>query len=255
MALLGLVAAASAAAEQPPAPDLIVHHGKIVTVDPDFRIVEAMAVRGDRILAVGENAKMLELAGPQTRQIDLGGKTVLPGLIDSHLHIVSDPPCTNSTTRCPRWKRSPTCCGSSGSGRPSVRPGEWIELSQVFITRLREQRYPTRAELDEAAPHNPAVFSTGPDAVLNSMALKLCGIDKTFRITDGQPGRIERDEASGEPTGVLRRCSRLLKYRSAGKNPTAEDQVRRVKQLLAAYNEVGPDECHGPRHVRCARSR
>ncbi len=237
MALLGLVATA-AAAEKPPAADLIVHHGKIVTVDPDFRIVEAMAVAGDRIVAVGESAKMLELTGPKTQQLNLGGKTVLPGLIDSHLHIVSsamyefdhEVPPMETIADVLRFFRQRAAV---------VRPGEWIDLSQVFITRLREQRYPTRAELDEAAPRNPVVFATGPDAVLNSMALKLCGIDKTFRITDGQPGRIERDEASGEPTGVLRRCGRLLKYRSAGKTPTREDQVRRVKRLLAAYNEAG----------------
>ena len=240
LALLGFFATASAAAEQPPAPaaDLIVHHGKIVTVDRDFRIVEAMAVRGDRILAVGKSAKVLELAGPKTQQIDLGGKTVLPGLIDSHLHIVlgamyefdHEVPPMETIADVLRFFRQRAS---------AVRPGEWIDLQQVFITRLREQRYPTRAELDEAAPHNPAVFSTGPDAVLNSMALKLCHIDKNFRISDGQPGLIERDEATGEPTGILRRRGRLLKYRPAGKTPTLEDRVRRVKQLLAAYNEVG----------------
>jgi hypothetical protein len=135
MALLGFVAAASAAAEssQPPAADLIVYHGKIVTVDSDFRIVEAMAVGDDRILAVGESAKVLALAGPKTRQIDLGGKTVLPGLIDSHLHIVEsamyefdhEVPTMETIADVLRFFRQ----------RASVvQPGEWIALQQVFIT-------------------------------------------------------------------------------------------------------------------------
>jgi hypothetical protein len=239
-ALLGIVAASAVTASEPPVPaaDLILRHGKIVTVDPDFHVVEAMAVRGDRILAVGTSAKVLALAGPNTRQIDLGGKTVLPGLIDSHLHIVSaamyefdhDVPAMETIADVLRFFRQRAA---------AARPGQWIDLRQVFITRLRERRYPTRAELDEAAPHNPVAFRTGPDAVLNSMALKLCGIDKALRITDGQPGRIEHDEATGEPTGVLRQCERLLKYHTAEKTATLPEQVLRVKKLLAAYNEVG----------------
>ena len=89
--------------------------------------------------------------------------------------------------------------------------GEWIVVQQVFITRLREQRYPTRQELDKAAPKNPTVFRTGPDASLNSLAMKLSGIDKNFRVTDGGPGHIEKDPKTGEPTGILRSCNRYIK--------------------------------------------
>ena len=81
------IAAGSAFGQTTSQPDLIFHHGKIVTVDPQFRIVEAMAVRGDRIVAVGRNERdRTSLAGPTPRQVDLEGKTVLPGLIDSHAH-------------------------------------------------------------------------------------------------------------------------------------------------------------------------
>jgi len=111
-------------------------------------------------------------------------------------------------------------------------------LSQVFITRLKEQRYPTRAELDEAAPRNPVVFRTGPDASLNSLALKLSGIDRNFEITDGKPGRIEKD-STGEPTGILRSCARFIKYVDPGKKPSLDDRLARLKQLLADYNSVG----------------
>ena len=78
-------------------------------------------------------------------------------------------------------------------GRTKVlKEGQWIVLQQVFITRLREQRYPTRAELDRVAPHHPAVFRTGPDASVNSLALELSGIHKNFKVTDGGTGFIAR---------------------------------------------------------------
>src|SRR3989442_10159272 len=88
---------------------------------------------------------------------------------------------------------------------------QWIQVRQVFITRLREQRYPTREELDRVAPKNPVIFSTGPDASLNSLALERSGIDKDFRVTDSGPGFVERDPQTGEPTGILRGLTRYVK--------------------------------------------
>jgi hypothetical protein len=135
--------------------DVILHHGKIVTVDTGFRIVSAMALRGDRIVAV------MKLAGPKTRRVDLQGKTVLPGLIDSHTHSVAASmyefdhpvPDMESVADVLKYIRS----------RAAVtKEGDWITLSQVFITRLRDQRFPTRAELDQAAPRNPVYFGAGP---------------------------------------------------------------------------------------------
>ncbi|MCX6636393.1 MAG: amidohydrolase, partial [Acidobacteria bacterium] len=217
--------------------DVILHHGKIVTVDAGFRIVSAMALRGDRIVAAGDDAAVMKLAGPKTRRVDLEGKTVLPGLIDSHTHSAAASmyefdhpvPDMESVADVLKYIRS----------RAAVtKEGDWITLSQVFITRLRDQRFPTRAELDQAAPRNPVYFGTGPDASVNSLALKLSGIDKNFRIPDGQLGRIERD-ASGEPTGILRSCGRLIKSQSGDRRATDEDRRQRIKMLLADYNSVG----------------
>src|SRR5271157_413711 len=191
-------------------PDLIVYHGKIVTVDANFKVVEAMAIKGDRIVAVGSNDEILALAGPETRRIDLQGKTVLPGLIDSHLHAVASAmyefdhhvPETETIADVLRYLR----------GRAALlQAGQWVTLSQVFITRLKDQRYPTRQELDQVAPKNPVAFSTGPDAVLNTLALKLNGIDKSYQVPEGVPCRVERDARTGEPTGILRNCQKLLK--------------------------------------------
>ena len=233
--LLALVVATGLQREPPPSH--VFHHGKIVTVDPQFRTVEAMAIRGGHILAVGSNADIVKLAGSSTEQIDLGGKTVLPGLIDSHVHAPAASmyefeqpvPDMESIEDVLAYLR-----GRAGK----TEPGHWITLSQVFITRLREQRYPTRAELDHVAPRHPVAFRTGPDASLNSMALSLSGIDAKFQVPAGQPCRVERDPG-GNPTGILRNCGRYIRSGSSGPSPSQADRLTRLRQLLADYNSVG----------------
>ncbi len=237
--LLVLIASAAAMACRHAAqPDLIAHHGKIATVDANFKVLEAMAIKGDRIVAVGSNDEILALVGPETRQIDLQGKTVLPGLIDSHLHAVMsamyefDHPVPDMETIADvlQYLRGRAA---------SLQAGQWVTSSQVFITRLREQRYPTRQELDQVAPKNPVAFSTGPDTVLNTLGLKLNGIDRNYQVPEGVPCRVERDVRTGEPTGILRNCAKLLKIPSPEKTPTPEDFLQRTKMLLADYNSVG----------------
>lgn len=233
--LMWLLAAVSCWAQEP---DLILHHGKIVTVDHDFHIAQALAVKGDRILAVGSNDEVRRLASSGTKQIDLQGKTVLPGLMDSHAHSASAS-IYEFDHEVPDIQTIADVLAYVKSRADVLGPGKWIRVRQVFITRLREQRYPTREELDQAAPDNPVYFSTGPDASLNSMALKLSGIDKDFKITDGKPGRIERDAKSGEPNGIIRGAGRFVKFESSAASPTTADRAAWLKKLFADYNAVG----------------
>ncbi len=219
-------------------PELILHGGKIVTVDPAFRIAEAVAVRGERLIAVGRNDDVLKLAGPATRRIDLAGKTVLPGLIDSHVHALSAALYELDHT-VPEMETVADVLAYIGKRAEILGEGKWIDVQQVFITRLRERRFPTRQELDAAAPRNPVIFRTGPDCALNSLAMRLSGIDKDFRITDGGSGFMERDPATGEPTGILRNCRRFVKFQPSGKSPSDSDRRTRLKAQLAAYNQVG----------------
>lgn len=220
-----------------PDPDQVFYNGKIVTVDSEFRIAEAMAVRGDSIVAVGGDDEMLALAGSGTQRIDLGGKTVLPGLIDSHSHAPSASMYEFDHT-VPDMETIADVLSYIESRADLLDSGQWIRVSQVFITRLREQRYPTRAELDQAAPRNPVVFGTGPDASLNSLALRLSGIDQSFKVPEGEPCRVERD-ATGAPTGILRNCSQYIQFESSRPEPTEQDRLGRLKQQLADYNSVG----------------
>ena len=235
VALSFLLACRFATAQQA---DVVFHNGKIVTVDGKFLIAEAFSIRNDRIVAVGRTIEVLKSAGPGARRIDLEGKTVIPGLADTHVHPTAasvyefDHPVPEMDTVADVLLYI--------AGRVAIVPrGEWIVIRQVFITRLRDQRYPTRQELDRAAPDHPVMFATGPDASLNSLALKNAGIDRDFQITDGGPGRIERDPQTQEPTGILRSCTRLVKTGTSIKSPTEEEELNRLKLLIADYNSVG----------------
>jgi predicted amidohydrolase YtcJ len=223
--------------QREPPPSHIFHTGKIVTVDAQFRTVEAMAIRDGRIVAVGTNADIVKLAGPGTVQVNLGGKMVLPGLIDSHVHAPAAS-MYEFEQPVPDMESIEDVLAYLRARAGKTEPGHWITLSQVFITRLREQRYPTRAELDNVAPRHPVAFRTGPDASLNSMALSMSGIDAKFQVPAGQPCRVERDR-SGNPTGILRNCGRYIRSGSSGSAPSKADRLARLRQLLADYNSVG----------------
>ena len=231
-------------------PDLILHHGKIVTVDNKFSIHPAMAVQGNRILQVGANEAVLNLKGPRTVTLDLQGRMVLPGLMDSHTHPIAAA-MTEFNHPVPQMDTIPDVLDYIRSRTQALQEGAWIVVQQVFITRLREQRYPTRAELDQVAPRHPVMFRTGPDASLNSLALKLSGIDRNFKVTDGGTGFIEKDTATGEPTGILRNCTRYVKVKRSGKEPATADRARRLVELFRDYNSVGLT-CIGDRDASAA---
>lgn len=242
LVFLGAAAMPGDAAESTSAPasvpDLILHHGRIATVDEAFSIREAAAIQGGRIQAVGTSDEILRLRGPRTELIHLEGRLVLPGLIDTHTHSAGA-----SLTEFDHVIPEMEGIGDVLEyirGRTRVVPeGQWIEVRQVFITRLREQRYPTRAELDGAAPRHPVLFATGPDASLNSMALRLSGIDRNFEVTDGGSGFAEKDPETGEPTGVLRNCTRYVKVTASQRTPSLDERVERLAELFADYNRVG----------------
>jgi predicted amidohydrolase YtcJ len=216
--------------------DLVLHRGKVVTVDQDFNVAQAVAVKGDRIIRVGTDVEVMKLRGPKTAVIDLAGQMVLPGLIDSHTHP-ADACLTEFDHPVPEMESISDVLDYVRARTRAVGRGRWIIVRQVFITRLKEQRYPTRTELDQVAPENPVLFATGPDASLNSLALKLCGIDRGFRVEGA--GRVEKDPQSGEPTGILRNCARYIKEESPDKQPTELDRERRLIELLGDYNSVG----------------
>lgn len=224
-------------AEPAPLPDLILYNGKIVTVDKDFSINQAIAITNGKVDRVADDGHTLAMQGPQTKLIDLHGKMVLPGLIDSHVHPGAA--MTEADHPIPTMETIADVLAYIKTRAEALGEGKWVEVHQVFITRLKEQRYPTLAELDAIAPKNPVLFATGPDAAINTLAMKLSGIDHNFKVDDGSGGFAEKDPATGEPTGILRNCTRYVKVKSAEKHATPEQTYERTLQLFKDYNANG----------------
>ena len=218
------------------AADLVLINGNVITVDEQLPKAEAVAVSSGRISSVGTTAAIRTFIGPNTEIVDLSGKTVIPGLIDSHTH-----PTGASLTEFDHEIPTLATIGDVLSyirGRAmTLGEGRWIVVQQVFITRLQEKRYPTRQELDRVAPKNPVIFRTGPDASLNSLALTHFGIDRDFENPPGS--KIEKHARTGEATGIVRGWGGVLTIPSEGKRPSKRDRYDRLKQLFLDYNSVG----------------
>ncbi len=216
----------------------IFRNGRILTVDSRFSEAASFAVRGERIVAVGDSEVAAVIGNTDGgRTVDLKGRMVLPGLMDSHVHPLgaatfeADHPVPDIVNIADLLKYIRTRAGA-------ISEGELISISQIFITRLEEQRYPTRAELDSAAPRHPVRFSTGPDSMLNSMAMQMAGIHRDFKLPEGHPGLVERD-AQGEPTGLLRSVTVSLPMPQPLKTLSAEAARSMLQALFADYNSVG----------------
>jgi hypothetical protein len=215
--------------------DLIVHHGKVITADKADTVATAMAIRGETILAVGSDAEVMKHKGEKTEVIDLNGRAVLPGLMDSHSHA-PNAAVTEFDHPVPDMKTIADVLAYVKQRANEIGPGLWVNIGQVFITRLKEQRYPTRAELDAAAPNNPVFFGTGPDASLNTLALKESGITRDREAPPGS--KIEKD-ANGEPTGIVRGAGRLVRAHGTERSPNEQERYAALLKLLKDYNAVG----------------
>jgi predicted amidohydrolase YtcJ len=215
--------------------DLILYNGKIVTVDPNFSIRQAVAIKNGRIAAVGANQAILKAErGPSTRVIDLGGRTVLPGLIDSHLHPLEaglsefrEPlPPLDSFAAIQDYIRA--------QARKTPK-GQWIIVPRTFPTRLKELRMPTREVLDVATEH-PVLFDASYVVVVNTLALKLSGI--TRDTPNPSHGEIVKDP-NGEPNGILRNAQSLLKGLKPAATFSEQEKLAALERMLRMYREAG----------------
>ena len=193
-------------AQQPP-PDLILTNGKIITVDERFSIAQAVAIRGDRIVATGTNQEIGQLAGANTRRIDLKGKMVIPGLIDNHMHLLR---AAATWTKEVRWDGVYSRKQAVEMLRARVKssaPGEWIyNIGGWAHQQFTDDPKPfTREELDQIAPNNPVALQESYYQVfLNSRALAVLKIEANAPDPpEFVKGSIIRD-AAGKPTGVVR---------------------------------------------------
>lgn len=213
LALLAIATAVSAPSElapegvpKPLAADLVLLNGKVVTLDDSHQIAQAVAVKGDRIVAVGTNETVQTLAGPGTKVLDLAGRTVLPGLVDAHSHTSGVPPDYLDLFGVRSVAEIQEAVAQKAGTKP---PGEWIVGSGRFMIysgwddkRLKEKRWLTRWDIDPVSPNHPVLLikDGGHAVVLNSYALRLAGITKE---TPDLKGQIVRDPQTGVPTGAL----------------------------------------------------
>jgi hypothetical protein len=238
-ACLALAGQIVRAAEAPA--DLVVLNGKVVTVDSQFSIVEAAAIRDGKFLAVGSNADIKKLVGDKTRVIDAKGKTVIPGLIESHVHatgvaraeVVQPFVQLGSIAEIQQWVRQRI---------QTAAKDEWIQIPRIDLTRLREGRLPTRAELDTAAPERPVVFNwqygTRQIQVLNTAALRAASITRDTLEPEGTRTKIMKD-AKGELTGVLENPGGLTAKFLQRKPVSDQAFLTAFKQVHRSYNRMG----------------
>lgn len=192
---------------QRPQADIVLTNGKIVTVDERFTIAQAVAVAGDRILAVGSNDEINRLAGPASRRIDLRGRSVTPGLIDNHLHLLRAGNTWLQELRLDGVESRKKAIEMLKARAKAAGPGAWVfNIGGWAHQQFTDDPRPfTREELDQIAPDNPVGLQESYYQVfLNSKALSAFGIEA------GKPdpadfikGSIQRD-ASGKPTGVIK---------------------------------------------------
>jgi len=192
---------------QQPAPDLVLTNGKIITVDERFSIAQAVAIRGDRIVATGTNQEIGLLAGPNTRRIDLRGKAAIPGLIDNHMHLLRAAATWAKELRFDGVDSRKQAVEMLRARVKAAAPGDWIyNIGGWAHQQFADDPKPfTREELDQIAPNNPVALQESYYQVfLNSKALAILKIDADAPDpAEFVKGSIARD-ASGKPTGVVR---------------------------------------------------
>ncbi len=178
--------------------------GAVITMSPGLPRAEAVAVRDGAIAAVGTASELLASKVPGTKVFDCGNRAVVPGFIDAHCHILSSAAARLSVDCSPQAVRSiPDIQARLRAKAIEVSRGVWIRATGYNEFYLPGKRHPTRHDLDVAAPSNPVrlMHRSGHACVLNSMAMSLLGIDASTEDPPG--GVIERDPATGEPTGLL----------------------------------------------------
>lgn len=188
------------------AADLILHGGHIATLNPAQPEAEAVAVVGDRIVAVGADADVRPLGSADTRWIDLRGRRLIPGLMDNHTHYLLaglDAPEVGAKVNLARAQSIAEILREIRRKVDVTPAGEWVASSAMYRGALAEGRFPNRYDLDSVAPDHPVyVFQSGKNVIVNSYALRLAEITRETEDPTEPEGHIVRDE-QGEPTGHL----------------------------------------------------
>jgi predicted amidohydrolase YtcJ len=228
----------NSASAQAPA-DIVLLNGKIVTVDDRFTIAEALAIKGERILAVGTNVEIEKHKGPLTRVLDLGRRTVIPGLIDNHAHYMRAAEYWHREVRLDGVTSHKEALELIKQKAAESKPGEWVVVlggwsEEQFVD---EPRGFNRAELDGIAPENPVGLQLFYFRVYaNTAALKAMGIDANTPDPSGI--KIEKDE-KGQPTGALNGGPAIGLLRDKLGEVARNKAVENARLLMRDLNKMG----------------
>ena len=182
--------------------DFILFNGKVLTVDRNFTKVEALAVRGDRIIATGSNAEVRALAGSGTALVDLEGRTVIPGLVDAHHHFLNRAARAYFGVRLDFYSNVRDLVSSVGEKARAIGPGKLIlSTAGNAIELLDELRAPTIEELDAVAPDNPVILTMEDGLRINSRMIERAGLTPATPVPNG--GTIGRDPETGRLNGII----------------------------------------------------
>jgi predicted amidohydrolase YtcJ len=234
--LVGLASAAAAFAQQP---DTILVNGKILTADARFSTHQAAAIAAGRIASLGTSAEVRALAGPRTRVIDLQGRTVIPGLIDSHLHAIRAGQTFATEVNWAGARSLPEALARIRDAAATRAPGSWLIVAGGWNERqFTEKRRPTPAELQAAAPRHPVYVQLGYGwIVMTPAALKTLGIAGDADLP--RNARLERD-GSGIPTGIITGPQdAIVGLFDRLPKPTFEQQVEGTRQFFRELNRLG----------------
>lgn len=223
-----------------PEATLILFNGRVITVDGSDSVAEAIAVRGDKILAVGSTPHVKSFAGPDTKMMDLQGKAVTPGLIDSHAHL---PPFGSRElfwVKLQGVESKEEILKLIVARAEKTPEGEFINAWGVESSDLT---FINRRDLDAVTTRHPVlvVHTTGQWGFANSAALKLGGVNQA---TVSPPGSLVEKDPRGEPTGLLLHYPALALVRSAIPPPTAEQMERAISHAAALYSQEGVTSVH-----------
>src|SRR5664280_1634673 len=218
--------------------DLVIINGKILTIDKSNPIAQAVAIKGEKIIAVGSTAEIsLLIEKCCTKVIDAGGRLVLPGFNDAHVHFGPlDPDYIEL-----RYTTDPAIITEKVKVQVAKsKPGQLIEGGHWEHEMFIDKKWPTKELIDKVSPNNPVVLSRadGHSVLVNSYVLKVSGITKN--TPDPFGGVIQKDPVTGEPTGILKENAEgLIKTGEVKPTRTADEEAARVWQgYLLALKEA-----------------
>lgn len=224
--------------------DLVLINGTVLTVDRSDSVAQAVAIRDGKIAAVGTTTQIKAMAGSATEVIDLLGRTVTPGLIDSHVHFSGADALFTVDLGDAAVKSIAEVKQRVAAQAAKLKPGEWVRGRGWDEGKYAEKRYITAADLDEVAPNNPVwlTHTTGHYGVANAYALKLAEV--RAGTPDPPAGTIDRD-AKGAPTGVMKESAMGLVSRLVP--PLSRDQQKQgILQIVRDFNREGMTAAKDP---------